>query len=52
MTNVAANAFFYNQVVTEIRFGTLKKGDTLTIGNQAFGSCAVLAKIALPEGFE
>lgn len=52
VTNVAANAFFYNQVVTEIRFGTLKKGDTLTVGNQAFGSCAVLAKIALPEGLD
>ena len=52
VTNVAANAFFYNQVVTEIRFGTLKKGDTLTIGNEAFGSCAVLSKIALPEGLD
>lgn len=50
VTNVAANAFYYNQVVTEIRFGVLKKGETLTVGSQAFGSCAVLAKIALPEG--
>ena len=47
---VAPKAFFYNQVVTEIRFEALDKNIQLEIGDQAFGSCAALAKIALPEG--
>ncbi len=50
VTGVAASAFNSNKVVTEVLFGALEKGETLTIGDQAFGNCAVLAKIALPEG--
>ena len=52
VTTVAASAFNSNQVVKEILFGTLEKGTTLTIGDQAFGNCKVLEKIALPEGLD
>ena len=50
VSTVAAKAFYNNQMVTEILFEALDKHITLTIGDQAFGSCAALAKIALPEG--
>ena len=47
--NIYAKAFFLNSAVTEIEFQTLT-AKSLTIGNQAFGSCKTLAKISLPEG--
>lgn len=47
---IVAKAFYNNQVVSEILFEPLADGVSLTIGDQAFGSCAALTKIALPEG--
>lgn len=50
VTEVAAGAFYSNLIVTSVTFNDLSEGQTLTLGDKAFGKCLKLATIALPNG--